>query len=207
MADQRGEQTRQKILDVALTVFRDRGYAATSVDDLCRASGVTKGAFFHHFASKEAVALAAIDYWNNRTGALFADAPYWQVRDPRERLLAYLDFRAELVQGEFAEFTCLLGTLVQEVYASHPSLRVACAAGIDQHLQTLLPTIKAAKAQYAPQAKWTAESLAQHTQVVLQGSFVVAKALNDPQIVHDSIEHLKQYVCHLLPVPKGRKTR
>lgn len=62
-------------------------------------------------------------------------------------------------------------------------------------------------ARYAPKAEWTAKSLAQHTQGVLQGSFVVAKALNDPQVVHESVEHLKQYVRKLLPILKGRKTR
>ncbi len=203
----RSEQTRQRILDAALRVFREQGYTATTVDDLCRAAGVTKGAFFHHFESKEAVALAAIEYWNQFTGALFANAPYWQVEDPRARLLAYLDFRAELVRGEIPEFTCLLGTLVQETFGSHPALQAACGAGMEGHLQTLLPTIQAAKAKYAPKAKWSAESLAQHTQVVLQGSFVVAKARNDPHVVHEAIQHLKRYISELLPIPKGRKTR
>ncbi len=207
MGPNRNKQAKQKILDAALRVFREQGYTATTVDDLCRVAGVTKGAFFHHFESKEAVALAAIEYWNQFTGALFEQAPYWQVEDPRARLLAYLDFRTELVQGKLPEFTCLLGTLVQETFGSHPALQAACGGGMEGHLQTLLPTIQAAKAKYAPKAKWRAESLALHTQVVLQGSFVLAKALNDPQVVHEAIEHLKCYISELLPIPKGRKTR
>ncbi len=190
-----------------MNVFRCQGYAATTVDDLCRAAGVTKGAFFHHFESKESVALAAIEYWNSFTGALFANAPYWQVEDPRARLLAYLDFRGELVRGELPEFTCLLGTLVQETFASHPVLQAACGAGMHGHIQTLIPTIRAAKAKYAPQAKWTAESLAQQTQVVLQGAFVLAKALNDPQVVHEAIRHLKRYVEQLFPLLKSGSRR
>lgn len=138
---------------------------------------------------------------------MFANAPYWQVQDPRERLLAYLDFRAELVQGEFAEFTCLLGTLVQEIFATRPALQAACGAGMKGHIATLLPTIEAAKARYAPKAEWTAESLARYTQVVLQGAFVLAKALQNPDVVREAIEHLKGYIGGLLPIPKGRKTR
>lgn len=177
------------------------------MDDSCRAAGVTKEAFFHHSARQEAVALAAIEHWNNRTGVLFANATYRRVRDPRERMLAYVYFRAELVQGEFAEFICLLGTLVQEIFVSHPASPAAGGAGIKDQVVALLPTIEAAKARYASKAEWTADSLAQHTQGVLQGSFVVAKALNDPQVVHESVEHLKQYVRKLLPILKGRKTR
>ena len=198
MADAGSSRTR--LLDAALRVFRERGYTATTVEDLCRAAGVTKGSFFHHFESKEALALAAIEHWNMLTGALFEAAPYRQVEDPRERLLAYLDFRAALVRGELPEFTCLLGTLVQETFASHPVLQAACGTGIKAHAQTLVPTIEAARARYAPEADWSAESLARHTQAVLQGGFVLAKALNDPQAALEAIGHLKRYVEGLLPV-------
>jgi TetR/AcrR family transcriptional repressor of nem operon len=201
----RGQDSRQRILDAALGVFRTKGYTATTVDDLCAAAGVTKGSFFHHFDSKEAAALAAIAHWNDTTGALFAAAPYWQAPDPRERLLAYLDFRAELVRGSIPEFTCLLGTLVQETFASHPALQAACGAGIEAHVQTLIATIEAAKAQYAPEADWSAESLARHTQAVLQGGFVLAKAWNDPQAALDAIAHLKRYVQVLLPSIKRKR--
>lgn len=191
---------RTRILDAALALFREQGYTSTTVDDLCRTAGVTKGAFFHHFESKEAAALAAVEHWNTLTGALFEAAPYWQVEDPRARLLAYLDFRATLVRGELPEFTCLLGTLAQETFASHPALQAACGAGIEAHARALVPTIEAARARYAPEADWNAESLARHTQAVLQGGFVLAKALNDPQAALEAIAHLKRYVEGLFPV-------
>ncbi len=206
-ATPRGEESRRRVLEAALTVFRTKGYTATTVDDLCAAARVTKGSFFHHFDSKEAAALAAIAHWNEMTGELFATAPYWKIDDPRAQLLAYLDFRAALVRGALPEFTCLLGTLVQETFASHPTLQAACGAGIAAHAQTLVPTIEAAKERYAPLAEWSAESLAFHIQTVLQGGFVLAKAMNDPRMALDAIEHLKRYVAMLLSSPKRRKSR
>ncbi|MFN3325721.1 MAG: TetR/AcrR family transcriptional regulator [Bryobacteraceae bacterium] len=191
---------KSRLLTAALSLFRERGYTDTTVDDLCRAAGVTKGAFFHHFANKEALALAAVQYWNEWTGSLFAGAPYHAVADPRDRLLAYLDFRAQLVRGELPEFTCLLGTLAQETFATHPPLRAACGEGIENHARTLVPTIEAARELYAPDADWLAESLARHTQAVLQGSFVLAKAANDPQVALDAITHLRRYIELLLPI-------
>ena len=201
----RAADSRTRILDAALGVFREKGYTATTVDDLCCAAGVTKGSFFHHFETKEAAALAAIGHWNETTGALFAQAPYWQVEDPRERLLAYLEFRAQLVRGRLPEFTCLLGTLVQETFASHPALQQACGAGIHAHAQTLVSTIEAARRRYAPDADWSAESLARNIQVVLQGAFVLAKAANDPRVVLDAIAHERRYVECLLPRPAKRR--
>lgn len=204
MKEPSATSAKLKLLNAALALFRERGYTDTTVDDLCRAAGVTKGTFFHYFSSKEALALAAIQYWNDVTGALFAGASYQAVNDPRERLLAYLDFRAQLVRGEAPEFTCLLGTLVQETFLTHPALRAACGEGIEIHARTLEPTIEAAKARYAPDAEWSAADLARHTQAVLQGAFVLAKAMNNPQIVLDEIAHLRRYVEHLLPTPREK---
>src|SRR3954452_17892940 len=89
---------RDKLLDAALSLIRAKGYSATSVDDLCAAAGVTKGAFFHHFKSKEVLAVAAADHWSEKTGAFFAAAPYHQHKDPLERVLGYLDFRKAILK-------------------------------------------------------------------------------------------------------------
>ena len=90
---------RQKLIDAALALIRAKGYAATSVDELCARAGVTKGAFFHHFKSKNELAVAAADHWSAMTGALFAAAPYHRHADPLDRVLGYLDFRKALLKG------------------------------------------------------------------------------------------------------------
>lgn len=53
----RGEETRRRILVEAADAFADRGYGSTSLNDLVRSTGLTKGAFYFHFASKEELAL------------------------------------------------------------------------------------------------------------------------------------------------------
>ena len=60
--------TRDRLLDAALALIRRGGLASTSVADLCAEAGLSKGAFFHHFASKEALALAATHHWDRVTG-------------------------------------------------------------------------------------------------------------------------------------------
>ncbi len=190
--------TRTKLLDAALNVIRAKGYSATTVEDICVASGVGKGSFFHHFKSKEDLAIAATQHWSAVTGALFESAPYQQIADPRERILAYIDFRSQIVQGDLADVTCLLGTMVQETYDSHPAIRAACREGIESHARTLTPMIAQAKALYAPHADWNAENLALYTQAALQGAFIVAKAQGDSAIATQFITHLRHYVQGLL---------
>ena len=185
---------RQRLLDAAVMIVRQKGFAATSVDDLCREAGVTKGAFFHHFASKDALGVAAADYWSTMTGSFFADAPYHQHADPLERVLGYLDFRRAILQGTLPEFTCLAGTLLQEVHQSSPAIAAACDAAISLHAERLEADIAAAMAQHGLAAEWTAASLALHTQAVLQGAFILAKAKGGPAIAADSIDHLQRYI-------------
>jgi len=138
--------SKTKLLDAALQVIRTKDYSATTIDDICAAAGVTKGSFFHHFKGKLELALAAVEHWNAMTGGFFAQAPYRQFADPRERLLAYMDFRAEILRGELPDFTCPLGTMVQETFVTHTRIRDACNQGIEQHTRTVASDIAAARA-------------------------------------------------------------
>lgn len=185
---------RQKLLDAALSVIRTKGYASTSVEDLCAAAGVAKGSFFHHFKSKEALGVAAAGYWSERARALFAGAPYHRPADPLDRVLGYVDFRRTLLKGSLQEFTCLVGTMVQEIYVTCPEIRDACEACISDHAATVEADIAAAIKSRGIRADWTARSLALHTQAVLQGAFILAKATGDAAIAADSIGHLRRYI-------------
>jgi TetR/AcrR family transcriptional repressor of nem operon len=188
------QSARDKILEAALLVIRAKGYAATTVDDLCAAAGVTKGAFFHHFASKEDLAVAAADHWSETTGGLFAAAPYHRHDDPLDRVLGYIDFRKKLLVGELPEFTCLVGTMVQETYNSNPAIRDACARSITSHAAKIEPDIREAIAQHGIKPACTAASLSLYTQAVLQGAFILAKATGSSKAAAEAVDHLRRYV-------------
>jgi TetR/AcrR family transcriptional repressor of nem operon len=202
-ATRRKKDARTKLLDAALRVIRKKGYSATAVDDLCREAGVTKGAFFHHFKSKDDLAVAAADYWSLTTGAFFEEAPFHKHADPLDRVLAYLAFRKAIVTGTVPEFTCLVGTMVQEVYETSPAIREACNRSITGHAATLVGDLAEAAAARGIVLPKGPEGLALHTQTVIQGGFVLAKAGNDPQFAVDSIDHLIRYVELLFGVPQG----
>lgn len=194
-------ESKRRILDAALQVIRSKGYSATRVEDVCEAAGLTKGSFFHHFSSKEELAIAAADYWSEITGALFESAAYHAPKDPVERVLAYVDFRKALLQGELPEFTCLVGTMTQEVYDSHPAIREACERSISGHAATLIPDIEAAITQNGIKADWTPESLALFTQAAIQGAYILAKAKHGVAAAADAIDHLRRYLALLLRKP------
>lgn len=199
--------TRERgLLEAARDIIRQKGFTATTVDDLCQAAAVTKGAFFHHFKTKDALGVAAADCWAETTGALFASAPYHHPADPLDRVLAYLEFRRVIIGGETFEYTCLVGTMAQEVHSTAPAIRDACADSIFGHAATLEADISAAIEERGIDADWTAESLARHTQAVLQGAFILAKAAGDPDVTRESVDHLIGYVRALFGVA-GHSTK
>jgi len=196
---------REKLLTAAIDTVRRKGFAATSVDELCAEAGVTKGAFFHHFPSKDALGVAAAEHWNATTGAFFAAADYHREADPLDRLLAYLRFRRDLMDGPLPGFTCYLGTSVQEAFDTSPAIRDACGAAIADHAATLVPDIEAAIAAHPPRRPVDPMQLALHTQAVIQGGFILAKAMNDPAAARASVDHLIDHI-DLLFTPDDRAT-
>jgi TetR/AcrR family transcriptional repressor of nem operon len=189
--------TRGALIAAAHALVKRQGYAATSVDDICRAAGVTKGAFFHHFASKEALAVAASAGWTERARPFFSDPPFAQLADPLDRLLGHIAFRAQLMAGAAEDYTCFVGTLVQEAHATSAPIRAAADASITAYAERLAEDIAAAIESHSTVAPVDALDLAYHIQAVLQGAFILAKAKGDPAIARASAAHLQHYVAML----------
>jgi AcrR family transcriptional regulator len=116
MTQQRGEETRSHILDVAGDLFAQRGYDATSVADICEGAGVTKGAFYHHFESKQSVFLELRDRW-----------------------LTPLDTQLTLTRAEGETVPDVLRRVAEMVQA------IFTAAGDDQRQQVFLELLSAAR--------------------------------------------------------------
>ena len=196
--------SKRKILDATLHVVRAKGYSATTVDDVCKAAGLTKGSFFHHFKSKEELALAAADHFASMAIGLFGSAAFHSLPDPLDRVLGYIDLRASILQGDLPDFTCLLGTMVQETYETHPAIREACNRHISNNAAEVAKDIAEAKQKYAPHAQWTPESLGLYTQAALQGAFILAKAKGGPEVAAECIAHLRRYIELLFARPTGK---
>jgi TetR/AcrR family transcriptional repressor of nem operon len=200
-------ETRGKLLAAARNVIRAKGYTATSVDDICAAAGLTKGSFFHHFDSKEALGIAAVEAFEAMAETLFGAAPYQASEDPRERIFGYVDLRIAMLTGEISQYTCLIGTTVQEIYQTHPALRATCDRMLSEHVGMLTRDLAAAKARYAPAAPWKPESVGYFMQCVLQGGFIFTKAQQNASVAAASLRHLRAYLETLLGQPKNRKRK
>ena len=113
--------TRERIVTSAMTLMQERGYGPVSIDNICRAAGVSKGAVFHHFDSKQGVGVAALDqYCATLRDHLAARA----TGEPVARVAAFFDALIEVYEGGLlGPNRCLIGVFGQEQPSSAPDLR------------------------------------------------------------------------------------
>ncbi|MGC1497745.1 MAG: TetR/AcrR family transcriptional regulator [Sulfitobacter sp.] len=123
------EQTRARILDAASQSFRSNGYAGIGVDGIAKAAGVTSGAFYAHFGSKDGAFEAAL-----ATGLdeVIATIPNFQTEFAEEWVAAFADYylgeahRSDLACG------CAMTTLSPEVARADPEVHMAYEAKMNK---------------------------------------------------------------------------
>ena len=106
----------------------------------------------------------------------------------------YVRIRKWLLAGGGPGCTCLVGTMVRGTYETGPAIRDAWARSIGGQAKTLGADIEAAIAARGMVPGWTAASLALHTQAVLQGAFILAKAKGGADVAAESVDHLIRYI-------------
>jgi TetR/AcrR family transcriptional repressor of nem operon len=137
---------RHRILDTAETLMLQQGYAATSMGEICAGVGVTKGALFHHFASKEQLAREVLGRWIEKSLAplSFALDPGLEP-DPLKRLRRLFDALVE--RYESFEFPgCLAGLFAMEHGIMNEEIRMDCRKAFDKFRQSIERELTAARA-------------------------------------------------------------
>lgn len=184
---------KKKILAAARELMLTRGYNDTSVDEICKKSGVAKGSFFHYFKDKEALAADALTCFVRDNGNRMACSCEGE-GDPLKRIYRMIDDAIETAkQPEFKG--CLMGTLLQETSRTHPKLREACCAGVEGAYAFFEKEFKAAKELYAPKsARIQPRKMAEFYMSVVQGSFLLAKAQGSPKVIESNLKTLKEQI-------------
>ncbi len=181
--------TRSRLISAAIDVIRVKGYAAASVNDIAAAAGVTKGSFFHHFPTKEACAREAAVQWKEQSRADIAESAR-EAATPKDRILAYIDFRISLLSGRTAKYACYVGTVLHEVHDTHPELAADIAASLLDQAAALEPDL----AEALGGKRKEAHDLAIHIEATIQGALLLAKAEGGTTGARASLGHLKNYI-------------
>lgn len=201
--------TRMKLVEAAIRLILQRGFAATGVEQICSEAGVTKGAFFHYFKSKEDIGHAAMEAW-----AAFGMSIYSVVRndpsaDPLDQLHHLLDVMIGLAERD-DPLVCVIGMTAQDMAAMNPALRASCDRHFVAWVEFVAAILSDAKRKHPPIVDFDPEEVAWMLHSLWQGSMLLAKTHQDQQMIVRNLRHARAYVDHLFfekspRAPEGRR--
>jgi TetR/AcrR family transcriptional regulator, transcriptional repressor for nem operon len=198
-----GTATRDRILDAAQGIVLERGFAATSVDAIIAEAPATKGAFFHHFPSKNDLGRALLERYAAGDERMLEDlmtAVEAESDDPAEQLVAFVRHFEETAD-ELAPTQpgCLFVSFIYESGLAGGEDDII-ATSIRQWRTRLLEKLEAAARKHPPAVAVDLESLADQVFTTFEGGFILARAMHDPGHLRAQLAHLRHYLGLLFQV-------
>ena len=199
-----GAKTRERILDEAQGLVLEQGLAGTSIDDVLTAAGTSKGAFFHHFPTKNHLARALVERYAEADVAFlaeFMDRVEAESDDPAEQIVAFIrlfeDAAEEMVSQQPS---CLYVSYVYEKQLFDDGTIDVIADVLLAYRRRLAEKITAAFELHPPPFPIDAAALADHITVTFEGAFVLTRALTDPTLMRLQLELVRRYIGMLFGV-------
>lgn len=193
------EGTRSALVEAMVRLILRQGFAATSVGEVCAEAGVTKGSFFHHFDSKDALGRAAVEWWGGFGTGLYAEAWRDGGADPLAQLGAMFSIMEGFTLREDQVCTCVVGMISQETAQSNEALRTAAATELERWTENTGRMIAAAKERHCPDAGFDPVALAWHLNALWQGSMLIAKTLQDPALIRRNLASARAWLAGHFP--------
>lgn len=196
-----GVQTKENILDHAEALVLSYGFAGASIDKVIEKAGITKGAFFYHFKNKTELAKALIERFHKKDMAALRPFMVRAERlshDPLQQLLIFVGLLAEMFDQLTEPFPgCLHAAYVYQNRQFNEEIMCVCSNAMLEWRVMFADKIRAILEKYRPRQSVDADSLADLLISILEGSLVLAKALNDPKVVAPTFHHFRNYLTLL----------
>jgi TetR/AcrR family transcriptional repressor of nem operon len=203
-------RTRLQILDAAEDLILDHGYGATTVDAVVGRAGITKGAFFHHFASKADLARALIDRkaeFDREHLARNLERARKLASDPLQRVLVLVGlFEEEFEALADASPGCLFASYVYENKLFDETMLGVVRENTLMWREAMKELLEEVIAKYPPRLPVEVESLADMFYAITEGSFIMTKTLGDKTLLARHAAHLRNYLQLLFdPAPESAR--
>lgn len=207
-------ETRQRLVGATVELMLLQGFSGTSVDEICARAGLTKGSFFHHFPSKEAICAAAVEWWGEMGTSLYAAA--WgdvegggeepaSDRDPLAQLHQLIDIMVSFTMRADEPCVCMVGMISQELAQTHPALQEVCTRELDRWSMNVCRLLTAAKERHTPARDFDPAQVAWFLNSLWQGSMLVGKTCAEPQLIRDNLALARQFIDGLFLSPPPAK--
>ena len=194
----KGEQTRERVLDLAEDAVLHKGFAATSIDELIAAAGITKSGFFYHFRDRNDLAKALLKRYLERDEVIFddlfarADALN---EDPLHGFLVFLkmlaDLMADLASGHPG---CLVASYCYQDRMFSSEIRALAAAGVSTWQARFRRRFDLIAERYPPKIEVNLDAMSNMLSAVVDGGIVLSKSLDQPNHLPQQIMLYRAFV-------------
>jgi AcrR family transcriptional regulator len=194
----KGEQTRERILDIAQDAVLHKGFAGTSLDEIIAEAGITKSGFFYHFRDKNDLAKALLQRYLDREVDLF-DRLFAQAdalnEDPLHGFLIFLKLFADLM-GDMPNGHpgCLVASYCYQDHMFSSEVRNLNAAGLSAWRKRFRERLDMIAQKYPPKIEVNLDDMADMLSAVADGGIILSKSLRDPSLFPRQI---LQYRAHV----------
>ncbi len=169
----------------------DKGYVATTVDEICEGAGVTKGSFFYYFKDKEEMGKEMAQRFSARGKQCCENLK--DETDPIKRIYSLLDMI--ITSSKKTDFKgCIMGIFSQELSETHPEIRKVCETSFNSFIKTIEQDLIQAKKQYAPKSSFKPVEVAEYFLATFQGAMVLARAKKDKKVIERSLNQFREYL-------------
>lgn len=193
----RAAATRGRILDSTARLLLDRGYGATSIDEVCKDAGVTKGGLFYHFDSKERLASAAIERFFAGLVAAGEAARSGDDSGAVEALYGYIASLPVLIEGPMLNKGCLLGAMAMQTTKSHPEVHSSAKATLGQWRAGLVALFEAAAKERGVEVD--SGELADGLLAAVEGGLLLDRSRVSSGAAVAAVNHFRSYVSTVFP--------
>lgn len=190
---QKGERTRQRILEQAAQVFSLRGYFATSFSDLIEATGLEKGGIYNHFGSKDELALAVFDYSveqvRQRSREILVNQPH-----TLDRLRGVVQVFRSLIDYPILAGGCPVLNTAVEADDTHPVLRERAQNAMEEWRSYIIRTVRKGIERKEIRAGVAGDTLATVMLATLEGAVMMTKLYGDTSHMERAADFLLTYL-------------
>lgn len=185
----KGEQTRERILELAAELFNTRGYSASSIGDVMQATGLKKGGIYNHFGSKDQLALEAFDFAYRRVSRRFIRALVGR-RTSLERLLAIVEVFRSFLENPPFRGGCMLLNAAVESDDSYPALRERARKGMEDWAEFIRQTVRTGQESGELRRGIDPDYIATIIIATLEGAIMMSNLYNDMVYLNRAVDFL-----------------
>ncbi|CAN5908234.1 TetR/AcrR family transcriptional regulator [soil metagenome] len=200
-------ETKAKLVGATVNLMLRQGFSATTIDQVCAEAGLSKGSFFHHFDSKEAIGHAAVEWWGQMGTTLYAEAWADESMDPLDQLHRMFDIMIGFTQRPDDTCVCMVGMMSQELSQTHPLMREVCSRELGVWTRNVAKILRDAKEKHCPDKDFDPDSVAWFLNSIWQGSMLIGKTRQKAELIVSNIKLARAYVDGLFEKVKLKKLK